>query len=252
MPMPQSPTSTFLTTARYGSRLDVLTEILKARSPKSMLEIGVWKGDLSEHLLANVPSLQTYHLLDPWQNLENWNKPFNTNSLDFQAIYEGCMLRLAPWAEKLVVHRCKTSEFPAESVPQFDAIYIDGDHTLRGIVIDLTTATRVLSADGIILCDDYTPGTLFQHGLSYEPSLVYPYCDYFCEAHNWECVDLPFSQLLINPSNPFDTNRARPELLPLLAEFVRVEKSLPAGRKVFSQTLSRIAAQLRSCLAPLR
>jgi predicted O-methyltransferase YrrM len=41
------------------------------------------------------------------------------------------------------------------SLAPFDLIHIDGDHTLRGKLIDLDFARTVLREDGLVLVDDF-------------------------------------------------------------------------------------------------
>lgn len=62
-------------------------------------------------------------------------------------------------------------------LPQVDFTYVDGDHTLRGIAIDLIRAwpkTRWLGGDDF--------GGVWGHGRSYEPNMVFPFAAHFAEA----------------------------------------------------------------------
>jgi hypothetical protein len=210
--------ASFNSTGHCNSRLELISDLLNRNSSTCILEIGVWKGDLTEYLLENVPTISNFHLLDPWESLSNWNKPYNISNDDFQAIYEQCMKRLQPYSKKVTVHRSTSLEVRASSMPKFDTIYIDGDHTLRGITIDLLKAKELVAKNGIIICDDYCTNTVYQHGMDYEPTFVHPYVDYFCEANNWKCIPLQFNQLLIVTSDPFDVSRPKPAVLPLLID----------------------------------
>lgn len=77
-------------------------------------------------------------MVDPWANLPEWNKPFNVSQQIFDDIYREMDAKTAFAAHKRRILRGCTKEvvagIPNESL---DFAYIDGDHTLRGITIDL-------------------------------------------------------------------------------------------------------------------
>jgi hypothetical protein len=219
-----------------NSREEVIEKLLLYYCPKSMLEIGVWKGELSFFVLETIKSIESYHLLDPWKCLKNWNKPFNRDDNQFKLVYDECMERLSPYSDKITVHRATSATLDFSKMPKYDVIYIDGDHTLRGIAIDLIKARECLAPSGVIICDDYTKGSIFQHGLNYEPSFVYPYCDYFCEACDWECIELPFNQLLIDSANPYDTSGVKPSLKNLL----HINENSQHSGSIYSRVVRKI------------
>jgi|SRR5437868_2790994 len=98
---------------------------------------------------------------------------------------------------KIVVLRGRTKEVvgntPDNSV---DFAYIDGDHTLRGITIDLINLLPKVRIGGLLGGDDFTNDPWLQ-GLRYEPTLVCPFSVYFAEAMNLPIVALPFSQFIL-------------------------------------------------------
>ncbi len=77
-----------------------------------------------------------------------------------------------------------------------DFAYIDGDHTLRGITIDLIKLMPKVKEGGLIGGDDFT-NTPWQHDIRFEPTLVCPFGIYFAEAMDLPIVALPFNQFLI-------------------------------------------------------
>lgn len=93
------------------------------------------------------------------------------------------------------------AEIPDESL---DLVYIDGDHTLRGIVIDLISIYPKVKSGGFIGGDDFVQNP-WQHGLDFEPTLVCPFSIYFAEAMNLPMFALPFNQFLMqkNPGSGF-------------------------------------------------
>ncbi|MGO4566521.1 class I SAM-dependent methyltransferase [Rhizobium sp. 2YAF20] len=162
-----------------------------------MAEIGVWKGDFAESILASNRQLELYYMVDPWANLPDWNKPYNISPELFEDIYREMDSRTAFASEKRVILRGRTKEMideiPDESL---DFAYIDGDHTLRGITIDLIRVLPKIKDGGYIGGDDFT-ATPWQHDVKYEPTLVCPYSVYFAEAMNIPIVALAHDQFLI-------------------------------------------------------
>lgn len=85
-------------------------------------------------------------------------------------------------------------EIPDQSL---DLCYVDGDHTLRGITIDLVRAFQKVRLGGWIGGDDFS-STIWQHSTAYEPTLVFPFAVHFAEAVGAEIYALPHSQFLMH------------------------------------------------------
>jgi hypothetical protein len=77
-----------------------------------------------------------------------------------------------------------------------DLVYIDGDHTLRGITIDLLNVWKKVKAGGWIGGDDLS-ADIWQHSTRFEPTLVFPFVFYFAEAMGASIYALPRSQYLL-------------------------------------------------------
>lgn len=180
------------------SRLELWREFIKSMGCRSVVEVGVWKGAFSEEVLRECGSIESYHMIDPWATLPDWNKPYNVDSKQFDDIYSEAMQATEFAAEKRIVHRGKTSDVASEIEDgSIDYAYVDGDHTLRGITIDLTLILPKVRPGGYLTGDDFT-NTAWQHDARYEPTLVCPYAVYFAEAHGLPIVALPHSQFLIH------------------------------------------------------
>ncbi|MBR0774556.1 class I SAM-dependent methyltransferase [Bradyrhizobium diazoefficiens] len=179
------------------SRFDLWIRLLALHQVRSMAEIGVWKGEFSASILRNCRHLERFYMIDPWANLPDWNKPFNVAPEMFEAIYQEMCEGTAFAAEKRVILRGRSSDvlkcIPDESL---DFAYIDGDHTLKGITIDLIKVLPKIKQGGIIGGDDFTT-TAWQHDVRFEPTLVFPYSVYFAEAMDLPIVALPHNQFLI-------------------------------------------------------
>lgn len=180
-----------------ASRMELWTRLLQAEGVESIAEIGVWKGDFSKYILEKCPLLKRYYMVDPWAHLPDWNKPFNVAPDKFEGIFDEAMDKTKFAAEKRVILRGRTKEvigeIPDESL---DCAYIDGDHTLRGITVDLIKLLPKIREGGLIGGDDFI-ATPWQHDIRFEPTLVCPFSVYFAEAMELPIIALPFNQFVI-------------------------------------------------------
>lgn len=183
--------------AAATDRRDLWVRLCRARSVRRMAEIGVWRGQFAAQLLHELPEVTAYHLVDPWRPLESWAKPSNVVEAEFEAIMREALAVTAFAGDKVIVLRGTTAEV-ADRLPDgsLDLAYIDGDHTLRGITIDLMRLLRKVRPGGLIGGDDYS-GDPWHHGPGHEPTLVCPFARYFAEAADLPFVALPFGQFAI-------------------------------------------------------
>jgi hypothetical protein len=186
-----------------SSREDLWSQIVQQMNASAFLELGVWRGAFAEHILRHCPSITRYYMLDPWRHLDDWNKPANVDQSTFEEIFSLAMSRTDFCGDRRIVLRGKTAEL-IDRVPHagLDVAYIDGDHTLRGIAIDLICTYPKVRPGGILGGDDYTP-TIWQHAENFEPSLVCPFAAYFAESQAAPFVILPHNQFaIIKPAKP--------------------------------------------------
>jgi len=122
-------------------------------------EIGVWKGDFSARLLAT-GRIAALHLVDPWTFQPDYPVRFYGGGIaksqaDMDAIHAGVRDRFAA-APQIQVHRASSLD-AARQFPDgmFDWLYIDGDHSYRPVLDDLTAWLPKLKSSGIICLDDY-------------------------------------------------------------------------------------------------
>lgn len=180
-----------------NSRVELWQRFLGAQNTSTMAEIGVWKGDFAETILRSLPHIVTYYMIDPWANLPDWNKPFNVAPEIFDEIYREMESKTAFAAHKRNILRGRTKEV-VNAIPDnsLDFAYIDGDHTLRGITLDLIKIWPKVKKGGFIGGDDFTT-TPWQHNLNFEPTLVCPFSIYFAEAMDAPIIALDHGQFLI-------------------------------------------------------
>lgn len=180
-----------------NSRVDLWVQFLQSVEVKNMAEIGVYKGDFSAILLEKCHSIEKYYMLDPWRHLDNWNKPANTNDHTFEQFLLETQSKTDFAAEKRIILRGKTTEVVNQIADdELDFAYIDGDHTLKGISIDLIRLYPKIRLGGWIGGDDFSK-SIWQHHATFEPTLVFPFAVYFAEAVGAQIYALPNSQFLI-------------------------------------------------------
>jgi Methyltransferase domain len=179
------------------TRLDLWVSLVNGVEARAVAEIGVYRGAFAERLLGECPTIAAYYMVDPWRHLDDWNKPANKADDVFERLFEEAMARTGAYAEKRIVLRGKTSEV-IDRVPDkaLDFAYVDGDHTLRGITVDLVKVFPKVKEGGWIGGDDFS-ASIWQHGRDYEPTLVFPFAVYFAEAVGARIYGLPHNQFLL-------------------------------------------------------
>lgn len=178
------------------TRADLVARLLRDAQARRVAEIGVWRGALSAHLLQACPEIACLTMIDPWRRLPDWNKPL-AETPDFDTIHDAAMAATAFAAERRQVLRGTTTQV-IDRVPDgtLDAVYIDGDHSLRGVLIDLIATYDKVRMGGLVLGDDLVRDP-FQHGTGYEPTMVFPTALHVAEARGDPIVLLPHGQFAI-------------------------------------------------------
>lgn len=209
------------------SRSSLWIQILRDFRVRSFVEVGVWRGEFAETVLKDCAEIDSYTMIDPWRVLPDWNKPFNSPEHNFDAIYAEALQRTEFAAERRRVLRSRTIEAADEIADgSVDAIYIDGDHTLRGIAIDMIAMLPKLRSGGLLCGDDFTR-SVWQHDPKFDPTFVFPFAIYFAEAHRLPIYSLKLNQFAIvnDPAAGFSfTDLAGGYSGRNLAEILRVEK----------------------------
>ena len=182
---------------KSDSRIDLWVRLLESFQVKNMAEVGVYKGDFACQLLQKYDSIERYYMIDPWRHLGDWSKPANKNDKTFEKFLLETKEKTSFAADKIAILRGKTTEI-VDNIPnnKLDFAYIDGDHTLKGIAIDLIRLFDKIQVGGWLGGDDFSR-SIWQHTPNYEPSLVFPFAVYFAEAVGARIYALPYSQFLI-------------------------------------------------------
>tara|TARA_B100000378_G_scaffold252787_1_gene228311 strand:+ start:360 stop:1079 length:720 start_codon:yes stop_codon:yes gene_type:complete len=191
----------FLKINKVKDRFELWYNFLLLNKLKTVAELGVYKGEFAKVLLDKCSSIEKYYMVDPWRKLDDWNKPANTSSAEFENIFKEALNKTYFAKSKRTILKGKTIEVINEIEDEsLDFIYIDGDHTLRGISIDLLTSWNKVSENGFVAGDDFCP-SIWQHSTKFEPTLIFPFALYFAESVDRKIYALPFNQFLISKEN---------------------------------------------------
>lgn len=182
------------------SRPEFWSRLANSLKVEIMAEIGVYRGEFAADMLRLMPDLKKYYLLDPWRHLDDWNKPSNKDNERFEQFYQESVEKTAFAANKRVFLRGKTTEV-IDQIPdnELDFAYVDGDHTLKGIAIDLIRVFPKVREGGWIGGDDFS-ASIWQHSGRFEPTLVFPFAVYFAEAMQLPIVALRGDQFIMQKS----------------------------------------------------
>lgn len=182
---------------KSASRKELLVSLLTDLGTVRVAEVGVWKGDFAQTALQEIGQIEKYVLVDPWRNLPDWNKPFNKSDDEFEDVRKEALSRVEDFKDKVVEIRATTKEAKVQiGDSSLDLVYIDGDHTLRGITIDLISLLPKVRRGGFLCGDDFSK-TIWQHTTDYSPTEVFPFALYFAEAHDLPIFTLPYNQFII-------------------------------------------------------
>jgi len=188
--------------AKSQSRADLWIEFIQSAEIRRMAEVGVYQGEFAESVLRHCEFVTTYYMVDPWKHLDDWNKPSNQTDAIFEEFLRTTRERTEFAANRRIILRGKTTDV-IDQIPdgELDFAYVDGDHTLKGIAIDLIRVFPKVRPGGYIGGDDFTP-SMWQHKTRFEPTLVFPFAVYFAEAVGATIYALPYSQFCLHKIEP--------------------------------------------------
>ena len=188
--------------SKSESRVEFWIEFVRRTQVRCMAEIGVYQGDFAATLLQRCEFIAKYYMIDPWKHLGDWNKPANENDVVFEQFFQMAKAKTEFAESRRAILRGKTTDV-IDRIPddELDFAYIDGDHTLRGIAIDLIRVYPKVKFGGFIGGDDFT-STMWQHQIKFEPTLVFPFAVYFAEAVGATIHALPHMQFCLQKNDP--------------------------------------------------
>lgn len=137
------------------NNFEVMLEEFKGKPNLSFLQIGAFTGDASVWMLDNILTNKSSFLMD----VDTWggsNEKVHAE-MDFEDVFNVYVNKTDKYVPQSRYYKGKSSSyFLSDDQTQYDFIYIDGDHTARGVIADATMAFERLKYNGILAFDDYT------------------------------------------------------------------------------------------------
>jgi len=142
----------------------VAPHLISIDNPK-VLEIGAFEGQSSVWFLQNIPTLRLT-VIDPWN--------FTASSSD--ETFNRFKLNISPYIDRVEILRGKSELAKSLASNQFDAVYVDGEHTSAAVLHDAVISYELLKVGGLLIFDDYLGG---------DKSIMYPKpaVDFFQDAY---------------------------------------------------------------------
>lgn len=128
----------------------------------TLVEVGVWRGDLSARLLSALSRLRLV-LVDPWLAGAQ-NAPWQASGAlladcppaEIDAVYHAAMARLAPHADRVRILRLPSLDAAAEIADgSCDAVFLDAIHSREAVSADIRAWWPKVRAGGWIGGHDY-------------------------------------------------------------------------------------------------
>jgi predicted O-methyltransferase YrrM len=127
---------------------DLLFSMIEALKPPRFLEIGTWRGGTAALVKTLSPGTEvvTINFPDP----EVVNNPLRATEIGQAFLRRGLDVKLV-WAD--------SADLLGLGLGTFDAIYVDGDHSYRAALRDLTNSWSILEPAGTLLFHDFVQET---------------------------------------------------------------------------------------------
>jgi len=141
---------------RVTKRAD-FTKIINELGLKTGVEVGVHKGDFSEHILAN-SNIEKFYSIDAWMEDEATTRAARKKCEHgkMELCYQETVGKLSKFGDRSVIIRGLSEnvvkQFKNESL---DFIYLDASHMFTGFTMDLINWWEKLKWGGLFAGDDY-------------------------------------------------------------------------------------------------
>ena len=151
----------------WNSNANTFHELIEEVKPKTIIEIGTWKGASAitmAHACQKLGLETKIYCIDTWlgalefkNNFEKLGAGWDTRLLHGypQIYYQFLSNIIHEGVVDMIEAVPNTSENAVSFVPDADLIYVDGQHTYKGCTEDLGNYFAKLRKGGIIFGDDY-------------------------------------------------------------------------------------------------
>ena len=121
--------------------------------PKRIAEIGCYKGQTSRQLVHVFPDAE-FLFVDPWQAQELPGKMYKPGATDWEKVYQDFCAEFA--GHTIVRADSVTAAYMLAEGPQFDLVFIDGDHSYSAVRQDCVMWGSKVRQGGLLCGHDYS------------------------------------------------------------------------------------------------
>ncbi|WP_078412207.1 class I SAM-dependent methyltransferase [Priestia abyssalis] len=133
-----------------GSDVEPLIAFSRTFHPKTVIEIGIQRGATAKCLLDNSPWIEKYIGIDV---TPDYNTPLSIQQQEVPQIAGECVKDDS--RVELIIKPNGSRDLTSADLTAADLIFIDGDHSLNGVLLDTQLARQVIRKGGIICWHDY-------------------------------------------------------------------------------------------------
>lgn len=142
-----------------------LIDLVFMTNAKIVVEIGVWGGKslIPMAYALKASSKGTIYGIDPWDNLESVEGMDGANyewwlSVNHRKILEGLKTKISEFDLTEQIELVRTTSEKAEPISNIDILHIDGNHSKKAAMLDVTKWVPLVRKGGFIIFDDVSWG----------------------------------------------------------------------------------------------
>lgn len=149
---------------RYPNRYARLLEEARLAKPRTIVEIGTWRGDRAEELLEialehHTPEEVSFFAFDLFENMSSETAEVEgsrSTSNPTQAQVTARLKRFSDAGASIQIIAGNTLETLAStSLPRIDFAFIDGGHSYSTVRSDWENVARAIGPNSVVIFDDY-------------------------------------------------------------------------------------------------
>jgi len=158
-------------------------------------EIGVHKGLFASRLLKNLPNIQKYYCVDPWEFYDDYKKTLRKISPEYKTpkaqIYRVFLRNTSPWQHKRIIIRAKSMDALDQIEDNsLDWVFIDACHSYEHARPDIIGWSKKVKVGGLVSGHDFknapSPHRKIQFGVGRAVRELIP--EFKVEANTWYTI----------------------------------------------------------------
>lgn len=162
--------------AGLGAAYGLFSKVLERKKLKIGVEIGVAFGGHAESILKT-STVDRLYGIDPYVHIDGYDDPMNLTQEEFDQVCSFTLERLARYGNRYQ-HIRKMSEDAVKDIHEVDFVYIDVDHSYKGVWNDLCIWYSKVRVGGVIGGHDYNHPNF--------PGVKQAVDEFFVKRFGWE------------------------------------------------------------------